>query len=284
MAGRRNDISYSNYTIIDTIKLKGDLQLFASRVGAKEGYTEYLRKNKIGVNLIPRSRKSYIKYKGDPTYYGIYGRANTDCFRELCEFAGLNTEDYAVSSDGNAKKAESTSRDIAPITEREILSNQRKRSVDAESFVIVDATGLRSAMQDNAYSRHEGVTYSKYIDTLGIPNGCIGQAIDKYRRIFKDFRSPNLGYMLTERYLTLCDFFELNPCDYSKDYAERFAHEEKQEEITVADVNIEKKLDSILEALNELNNTLNRIGNVDIQILEKLPARKPVATLNNYLK
>lgn len=268
--------------------LKRDMQRVALEKGWKGGYTKYLVDNHQCYFIISQGKKNYDRNFHDD-HMGSYGYSEESGLRNVCKFMGLDADKYifAEQSDMPEEKIE-----VVTIPDGAV-SKRRYATYRDKELVTIHAVNFKKAMQTSANLRGENRTYSSYCDGLGIPNGCISQAIEKYRKVMRDAGNRNKGMMYIDRYEALCNFFKIDYNEYAEDYEEvckrlgRKNEEEQEEEPQkqpsidhVASANLEgleMRLESLEKALTEINMTLRQMGNVHMQILEKMPTKKPTA-------
>ena len=151
-------------------------------------------------------------------------------------------------------------------------------------------------------ARKQDTKWSKIVEFNGISSGWMQNCVYAYGRREGD-QSGVYGYGDAERFKKICELFKLNPSDFCEEWEEYCKKYEKKqpeikeaEQLTLAveslkkaetDVELLKVMKEISGNLAEINANLVRLGNVQMQILEKmqkpLPAARPAAVSKSFL-
>ena len=162
----------------------------------------------------------------------------------------------------------------------------------AKNYLVVDIERMRSDARASHVKMDTGLSFSKFIEHNGLTDSVFNNAKHNYDRparengrynkaeIDADYVTDSsnivgVGYIRKDTYYFLIKIFELDDIYLIPKRAKYKVVEDKEQKVTTV---VRNDNTEILAKLDEVIVTLNRIGNLQMQILEKLPTR-PIAKL-----
>lgn len=136
----------------------------------------------------------------------------------------------------------------------------------------------------------DGLPWSVRCDQIGIGNTWIQNGVYKYAKVESDDRMI-YGYVIDEKYEKACGAFDIDPTKYCEEWADyKCIKQEKQDKPAErAEKTVDDDLLAVLREISgnlaEINANIVRLGNVQMQIFEKMqrPTGKPVANNPRFM-
>lgn len=127
-----------------------------------------------------------------------------------------------------------------------------------------------------------GLPWSVRCEQAGIGNTWLQNGVYKYAKVENDQRLI-FAYVIADKYEKACAMFGIDPCDYCDEWAEfkgiKQAHSKSEKAVETDNSALLTVMCEIAANLSEINANIVRLGNVQMQIFEKMqkPITKPTA-------
>lgn len=148
--------------------------------------------------------------------------------------------------------------------------NKRSKKV----MIVVNQVSFRQAMKGKCKG---GAPWSVRTKKAGLGDSFLSNGAYKYAKEHLDDDSMILSYVDKDRYEGVCELFGLNPADYSEEWVKLYGEKKEQATVTGTSDEVLKKLEELDKHLEENTRAVEKVGNLLLQVLEKMQQKKPIA-------